>query len=253
MSTPLSDIVQFLDSQLNTAAVRDASVALNGLQVENDGSVSSVALAVDASQKTLEDAVAMGTDLLIVHHGLYWSGLRPLTGWWKKKLCTCLNNNLAVYSSHLPLDLHPTLGNNACIAESLGLRDISPEVDMGGVNIGFAGEFDGTIGELRDTFAQILGGEVTSVIHDEDAPAGRVAICSGGGGTEIYQMQSKGYSCYITGEENHWVSNAAADMGMSILFGGHYATETFGVKALGKLLTEQFGLACHFIDNPTNM
>ncbi len=251
--TALHDIVTLLDRELQTSCIRDASSALNGLQVENNGLVSKVALAVDASQKTLDAAVAAGADLLIVHHGLFWSGLRPITGWWKKKLCTCLDNNLAVYSAHLPLDLHPQLGNNAGIAAGLELRDLAPEVDYGGQSIGLSGFYDGSVGELKAQFETLLGSPVTGYIADDSAPAGRVALCSGGGGNEIYQMQAKGYGTYITGEENHWVVNAAEDMGMNLLFGGHYATETFGVKSLGALLAEQYELPTLFLDHPTQM
>lgn len=249
----LSDIVTLLDNSLSIRDIRDASVALNGLQVENDGKVSKVALAVDGSQKTIEDAIAAGADLLILHHGIYWCGLRPMTGWFKKKIVTCLEHNLAVYSAHLPLDLHPELGNNAGIARALGLQDCQPEVDYHGTMIGISGEFSGTVGELQAQYAQICGSTVTGVVHHANAPAGRIAICSGGAGEEIYQMQAKGYSTYLTGEENHWVRNAAADMGINILFAGHYATETFGVKSLGVLLQKEFNLPTVFIDNPTGM
>lgn len=251
--TTLHEITNLLDSTLRIAEIKDASVALNGLQVENNGSVTKVALAVDGSQKTIEDAIAAGADMLILHHGIYWCGLRPMTGWFKKKIETCLNHNLAVYGAHLPLDLHPELGNNAGIAAALGLTDCSPEVNYHGINIGIAGDFHGTVGELRAKYADITGSAVTGIVHDADAPAGRVAVCSGGAGDEIYQMQAKGYGTYLTGEENHWVSNAAQDMGINILFAGHYATETFGVKALGALLEQQFGLPTVFIDNPTGM
>ncbi len=242
-----------LDSTLRIAEVKDAPVALNGLQVENNGQVTKVALAVDGSQKTIEAAIAAGADLLILHHGIYWCGLIPMTGWFRKKICTCLEHNLAVYGAHLPLDMHPELGNNAEIAAALGLKDCSPEVNYKGTLIGRSGEFCGTVGELRAKFAEICGGEVTGYVANPDAPAGRVAVCSGGAGDSVYEMHAKGYSTYLTGEENHWVVNAAEDCGINILFGGHYNTETFGVKALGRLLEQKFGLPTVFIDNPTGM
>ncbi len=251
--TKLDDIVRVLDSTLRICEIRDAAVAANGLQVENNGCVSKVALAVDGSQKTIDDAIAAGADLLVLHHGIYWCGLRPMTGWFKKKIETCLQHNLAIYSAHLPLDLHPELGNNARMAQALGLQDCSPEVDYHGTMIGMSGYYPGTVGDLQQKYAEICGSAVTGMVHDTTAPAGRVAICSGGGGEEIYQMQAKGYGTYLTGEENHWVRNAAADMGINILFAGHYATETFGVKAVGELLHAQFGLPTVFIDNPTGM
>ena len=253
MSTPLSDIVSLLDTTLRIRDITDASVALNGLQVENNGSVTKVALGVDGSQKTIDDAIAAGADLLVLHHGIFWCGLQPVKGWWKQKIAACLNNNLAIYSAHLPLDLHPTLGNNAGIARALELQDVQPEVDYHGTLIGLSGYFPGTVAELRTKYAEITGAEITGVVHDATLPAGRIALCSGGGGEEIYQMHSKGYGTYLTGEENHWVSNAARDRGVNILCAGHYATETFGVRAIGQLLKEKFGLPIVFIDNPTGM
>ena len=249
----LADIVSLLDETLKIHEAKDAPMALNGLQVENDGRVSRVAMAVDASQATLDAAVAAGADLLIVHHGLFWSGLRPLTGWWKKKLITCINNNLAIYSAHLPLDMHQVLGNNACIARALELTDIQPEIDCGGCCIGMAGTFAGTVGELAASFAEVTGAPVRGTILNTSAPAGRVAACSGGAAGEIYQAAAKGYSCYLSGEELHWAATAAEDMGVNLLLAGHYATETFGVQALGDLLAKRFGLPTLFIDKPTGM
>lgn len=251
--TPLNDIVSLLDTTLRIAEIHDAPVALNGLQVENNGRITKVALAVDGSQRTIDDAIAAGADLLILHHGIFWSGLRPLTGWWKAKVETAFQANLAIYAAHLPLDLHPELGNNAGIARGLGLTDITPEIDYHGTTIGLAGTYRGTVGQLRDAYAALTGAEVTGIVHDPAAPAGRIVVCSGGAGEEIYQVQEKGYTTYLTGEENHWVSNAARDMGINMLFAGHYATETFGVKSLGALLQERFGLPTVFIDNPTGM
>lgn len=252
-NTPLSDIVTLLDTTLRIREVKDASVALNGLQVENSGEITKVALAVDGTQKTIEDAIAAGADLLVLHHGIYWSGLLPLTGWWKRKIETCLKHNLAIYAAHLPLDAHPTLGNNAGIAQALGLQETEPELEMHGTSIGISGIFPGTVGELRACYASVTGAPVTGIVHDADAPAGRVVICSGGGGPEIYSIRDRGYTTYLTGEENHWVQNAAHDMGVNILFAGHYATETFGVRAVGELLHERFGLPTVFIDNPTGL
>ena len=246
--TKLEDIVTLLDATLRTGEVKDAPVALNGLQVENDGCVRKVALAVDGSQRTLDAAVAAGADLLVLHHGLFWCGLRPLTGWWKRKVETCLRANLAVYAAHLPLDVHPELGNNAQLAAALGLQDIRPELEYC-----YSGVFPGTVAELRDRYAAVTGCPITGPMLTPDAPAGRVMLCSGGGGPEVYAVQKLGYQTFLTGEENHWVSYTAEDMGMNLFFAGHYATETFGVKALGRLLEERFGLPVVFLDNPTGM
>lgn len=253
MSIPLSSIVSLLNSTLRIDEVHDASVALNGLQIENNGFVSKVALAVDGSQKSIDDAIAAGADLLLLHHGLYWSGLRPLTGWWKHKIVSCLRANLAVYAAHLPLDIHPVLGNNACIASALGLLDIQPDVDIHGQRVGLSGYFQGSVNELKERYGAVTGSRITGFTSRGESPAGRVALCSGDAGDSIYQMKEKGFTCYLTGEENHWVCNAARDMDISVFFAGHYATETFGVRALGKFLQEEFGLPFVFLDNPTGM
>lgn len=246
--TKLEDIVNLLDTTLRVKDVKDAPVALNGLQVENNGEVHKVALAVDGSQRTLDAAVAAGADLLVLHHGLYWCGLRPLTGWWKRKVETCLQANLAVYSAHLPLDIHPELGNNARLAQALGLQETQQELEYC-----LSGVFPGTVAELRTRYAEVTGSEITGSMQSPDEPAGRVVICSGGGGPELYAVQKLGFRTFLTGEENHWVTYTAEDMGMNLFFAGHYATETFGVKALGELLSERFGLPVVFLDNPTGM
>lgn len=251
--TSLHTIVGLLDTTLNVSEIKDAPMAMNGLQVENDGCVSKVALAVDGSQKTIEAAIAEGADLLILHHGIYWCGLVPMTGWFRKKISACLDHRLAVYSAHLPLDIHPELGNNACISKALGLTGIHPEINIHGAMVGMAGEFPGTVGELQTAYAAITGADITGYITDPEAQAGKIAVCSGAAGDQIYQLHAKGYRTYLTGEENHWVRNAAEDLGMNLLFAGHYATETFGVRALGDFLHARFGLPTVFIDHPTGM
>ncbi len=252
----LSEVVEFMDSTLGISpetARRDAPSALNGLQVENDGRVHKVAAAVDGTQRTLEDAVESGADLLLLHHGLFWGGLRPITGWWRKKIRLCLENNLAVYSAHLPLDVHPVLGNNACIARGLGLQDVSPALESHGIQMALIGSFNGSLAELRQKYAELTGAKVTGHLADPEAPAERVMICSGAAGAEIYHVRESGVNTFLTGEENHWVLNAAKDMGMNLLFAGHYATETFGVQALANLLAKRYDLPTQFIHNPTGL
>lgn len=254
MSVALQDIVSFLDETLHVDTLKDYPNAFNGLQIENNGIVTRVAVAVDATRHTLEEAIALGADILIAHHGVFWGGLQPITGWRKKTIETALHGNLAVYAAHLPLDMHHKLGNNAVIARLLKLRNISPEIECFSQNIGIAGDFDGTLGELKIAYERILGSCVSGVMSDSsDTPVGRIAICSGAAAGEIYKLHDKGYRTYLTGEKCHWAFGAAEDMGMNILFGGHYATETFGVQAVGRLLQEKFGLTYSFIHHPTGV
>ncbi len=254
MSVALQTVVSFLDETLRINAVKDYPNAFNGLQIENNGSVNRVAVAVDATRRTLEEAVTLGADLLIVHHGIFWGGMQPITGWRKKTIETALYGNLAIYAAHLPLDMHPKLGNNAEIARLLSLRNTESEIECFGENIGIAGDFDGTLGELKVAFERILGSPVFGVMSDSpDAPVGRIAVCSGAAAGEIYKLHDKGYRTYLTGEQCHWAFGTAEDMDMNILFGGHYATETFGVRALGQLLQEKFALPHSFIHHPTGV
>ncbi len=255
-SVRLTEIVRLLDTTLDISpatAGRDATVALNGLQVENDGTVHKVAAAVDGTLKTLRDAIDCGADLLLLHHGLFWGGLRPITGWWREKIELCLKHNLAVYSAHLPLDVHPTLGNNACLVRELGLVNTSPTLEHRGLHLALCGDFPGSMAQLRERYAAVTGSPITGYVRDAAAPAGRVLVCSGAAGPEIYRVQECGITTFLTGEQNHWVLNAAADMGINLLFAGHYATETFGVRALADLLAEKYGLPTQFIHNPTGL
>ena len=252
-SVQLHTIVSLLNNLLSIQTIQDSPMAINGLQVENNGQVHKIALAVDATQKTLDDAVEAGADLLIAHHGVFWCGLRPIVGWWRRKIETCLNHNLAVYSAHLPLDVHPTLGNNIGIARALRLSRISSEMERHGIALAVSGVFNGSVDELRRAYAEVTEAEVTGNVDDPEAPAGRVIISSGSAGPEIYRIQEKGFTTFLTGEQNHWVLNAAHDMHMNVLFAGHYASETFGVKSLGAMLHERYLLPTVFIHNPTRM
>lgn len=250
--TSLADITSFLDNELHCADFVDSPRAVNGLQLENNGLVSRVAVAVDGTQRCIEAAIGSGADLLVVHHGIFWSGQLPITGWWKRKIETAMRANLAIYAAHLPLDMHPELGNNACIARQLGLARAVIDTDSRGTPVRAAGDFSGTAAELKTACERLLGTTVTAVLAGEpDAPVGRMAICSGDAAGDIYDVFSSGYRTYLTGELCHWAIGAAHDLGMNLLFGGHYATETFGVRQLGSLLERRFGLPWIFIDQPT--
>lgn len=251
---PLRNIVSLLDNTLEIGMIQDSPLAVNGLQIDNDsGVVHKVALAVDTCTKTIEDSIAAGADLLVVHHGIFWCGLRPLTGWWREKISLCLQHGLSIYSAHLPLDLHPTLGNNACLARKLGLVDVTPALKHHGSSLAVVGTFQGSVHELKECYAAVTGSEVSGVIHDGNAQAGKVLVCSGDAGTDIYRVLNTGVSTFLTGEQNHWVFNAARDTGLNIMFAGHYATETFGVRALGELIAQRFRIPTVFIDNPTGI
>ena len=240
------------DNLLRISEIGDWDAALNGLQLENDGSVRKIAAAVDASTRTIEAAIACGADLLVVHHGLFWRGLQPITGGFARQLRLAFHHNLAIYSAHLPLDVHPTLGNNALLAATLGLIDTQPFLEMKGQLAGLRGTSDLPLAQLKAKLEQSLGGPVKLCAHGP-ADARSVAVVTGGAGSEIYEVAKAGINTFITGEAPHWAAVAAQELGINLLLGGHYATETFGVEALAAHLGERFGLPQEFIDVPTGL
>ncbi len=251
MSVELSSVVQFLNDILSVEKVPDASGAQNGLQLENNGQVTRVAVAVDGSEQTIRAALDMGADLLILHHGIFWQKMIPVTGISYRKLKMAMDGNLAIYSAHLPLDIHPVHGNNALLAKACGITPGTQGVDYHGVSLGNHGVFNGTCAELKALLEKELGVPVDAYwASSADAPAGDVFICSGGAGEEVCQVAALGCNTYVTGEGSHWTIPMAAELGINLIFGGHYHTETCGVKALGALLKETYGLDYAFIEMP---
>lgn len=251
MSIDLYSITAFLDKILSIDAIPDSPRALNGLQLENDGTVTKVAVAVDGSEQAIRTALERGADLLLLHHGLFWQSMQPVTGIAYRKMKMAMDGNLAVYAAHLPLDIHPVYGNNALLAKACGIRSTGAGLDHHGVSLGMHGEFPGTCRELAERLETALGAPVQAFwAESPNAPAGNVFICSGGGGDELVRIASLGCLTYVTGEGSHWNIPMAGELGINLVFGGHYFTETFGVKALGQLLQDVYRLDYTFIDLP---
>lgn len=248
----LSELSTYLDAYLRVAEVPDYPSAINGLQVENDGEVRTVAVAVDAVQVTIEGAAQAGADLLLVHHGLFWDGNQPITGRRYRRLRQLLRANLAVYSAHLPLDVHPEVGNNVVLAKELGIEVRGSLGEYRGSPVGVWGELDITRKALAESLRVTLGGEVR-VIAGGPERVRRVGVITGGAGDQIDSARALGLDAFITGEGAHHVYFDAEEGGINLLLGGHYATEVWGVRALARHLEEKFGLPWTFIDHPTGM
>jgi len=251
-SAALFRIAQYCDHLLKTSSFQDWDGAVNGLQVENRGRVTRIAAAVDASLATARLAVKAGADLLIVHHGLFWSPSHPWTGKKYELLRLLIDNNLAVYSSHLPLDAHPKLGNNVQLCRTLGLRNLKPFFKSKGQLIGFRS--NGRV--RRDDLARRLSG--ATGVTPKLLPGGpsvcrKIGVVTGGAGSELAQAAGEGVDTFITGEGPHWTYAQAEELGINVLYGGHYATETFGVKALAAELSRIFRVPWSFIDHPTGL
>jgi len=248
----LSDLVAFCDAYLHVAQVVDAPEALNGLQLENNGGVTRIAAAVDLNLATIKLAREAKADLLLVHHGLFWSGLRPLVGPGYKRIRDLLGGNLAVYSAHLPLDIHPEVGNAAVLARELGVRVHGEFAVWHGQACGLWGDLDLPRDELASRLARALG-QPAKAMDFGPQRVRRVGIATGGGGSMIAQAAAAGLDTYITGEGAHYTYFDAEELGLNVYFGGHYATETFGVKALARHLSEKFSLPWLFLDHPTGL
>jgi dinuclear metal center YbgI/SA1388 family protein len=248
----LSDIVCHCDQLLRTAEVNDWDRAHNGLQVENDGRITRLAATVDASLATVTLAIAAKADLLIVHHGLFWSDTVPWTGRRRELQRLLLNHNLAIYSSHLPLDLHPKLGNNAQLATALGFKRLKPFFFEKGAHIGLQTTAKIRRDELATRLARATG-VAPKLLPGGAGECRRIGIVTGGAGAELKKAAAEGVDTFITGEGPHWTFALAEELGLNVFYGGHYATETFGVKALAAHLAQKYRLPWCFLDHPTGL
>jgi dinuclear metal center YbgI/SA1388 family protein len=249
---PLSTLVRYCDQTLRTTEVTDSDRACNGLQMENRGAVTSIAATVDASLATVRLAVTAKVDLLIVHHGLFWSQRHPWTGQNHTLLELLMENNLAVYSSHLPLDLHPRLGNNAQLAAALGLKKLKPFFFEKGQSLGWQARQKIPRTELSAHLARALG-HAPLLLPGGPEMCERIGVVTGGAGGELKLAASEGVDTFVTGEGPHWTHSLAEELGVNVFYGGHYATETFGVKALAAELSKKFKLPWMFLDHPSGL
>lgn len=249
----LTDLAAYIDQELRVAEIADYPGAANGLQMENrPGEVTKIAAAVDATLPVMRKAAAAAADLLLVHHGMFWGGAQPWTGSVFQKLRLCLESGLAIYSAHLPLDFHPTLGNEALLARALGFEPCGTFLKTKGADSGALVRAEIPRGDLAARLERATGA------RPHLCPAGpeiarRIGIATGGAGSEVAAAAAAGVDTFITGEGPHWSYTLAEELGINVLYGGHYATETFGVKALARHLSEKFGLPWEFIEHPTGM
>ena len=251
------DIAARFDDELDTAAYADLDASPNGLQVgAADQSVDTVAFAVDAAVETIEQAAAGGADLLVAHHGLVWGSIERLTGREYRRIAPLVDNDLGLYVSHLPLDGHQELGNAAGLADLLGLGDREPFGTVGPEYIGQRGRLDEpmAVDDLAATLDDELdtGGESARLLDFGPETVEDVAIVTGSGADWLGEVADAGADLFITGEGKQQAFHEAREAGLDVLLAGHYATETFGVRALQDL-AEDWGLDTAFVDCPTGL
>jgi len=255
----LDEIVRYLDAELRTREVPDYDAALNGLQLGQVGrDVKRVAAAVDFSLDSVNGAVREKADLLIVHHGMFWRGAQPLVGPNLERLQSVIAGNLAVYSSHIPLDLHPKLGNNVLLARELGLQHQNTFGKYKGIEIGVSGDCDIPTQTIADKLSAFSKSFRTTAVCTPIAPGRRTkrwAAITGAGvsSDSLEEARSRGVDTFIVGEGTHHTAVQAMEMGIVVMYGGHYATETLGVRALGANIADHFGTSHVFVDVPTGL
>lgn len=246
------ELAAWLDAYLRVAEVPDSANALNGLQVENGGRVTRIAAAVDASEAAITAAARSGCDLLLVHHGLFWDGNRPVTDRRYRRLRALFDAGVAVYSSHLPLDVHPDVGNNAVLARELGIELEGTFGEHRGVVLGRWGKLELTREALAARLDELLGGRVRMIAGGPER-LHRVGVITGGGGDLIGAAIDARLDAYVTGEGAHHTYFDAIEGRINVYYGGHYATETWGVRWLAEVLEREFGLPWEFLELPTGL
>lgn len=250
----LDRISDYLDDLLGNDEWSDVDGSVNGVQVQNSGDVEKVAFAVDATVLTIDKAAEVGADLLVTHHGVVWDGIERVTDQHYLRLKRLLENDVALYTSHLPLDAHGDIGNNVLLLQEL---DASPEEtfgSVGGMDIGYVGvlpsrmDFDDFVTGVED-----LVDYDSTVLGFGGDKVKRVAALTGSGGDYVGEAAAAGADVFLSGEPKHRSHHDAREHGINAVFAGHYHTETFGVRELRQLVDTEFGVETVYIKAPTKV
>jgi dinuclear metal center YbgI/SA1388 family protein len=252
-----TDLAAYTDELLDTAHTPDYPNAVNGLQLENRSTIRGVAAAVDFSTRAVQGAIESRANFLIVHHGMFWGGLAPISGPAYRILRLLIENDIAVYSSHLPLDRHPTLGNNVLLAEQLGLKPNGLFAQFENIFIGVSGDSDIDTAALIES-ARVFASGYGEIRTSRILPGRRTkrwGICTGAGASAetLKEASADGIDTLIVGEGSHWTAIHAEEHDLAIIYAGHYATETTGVRALARHIAEKHALPWTFVSAPTGL
>ncbi|MCO4781381.1 MAG: Nif3-like dinuclear metal center hexameric protein [Candidatus Cloacimonetes bacterium] len=248
------ELATHLDNLLDPDHISDVSV--NGLQVPGDGQITKVAVATDASLEVFEEAIKRKCNFLFVHHGMYWtfnkeSKITPLH---KKKLKLLFDNDLALYASHLPLDVHPIYGNNKSLFDLLDLQNQEQMGNFHGLQLGLMGNLKVEVN--FEVFTQFVEQKLEDKVKPymfNDKAVSKVAIITGQGQDGLFEAQSKGFDTFITGEINHYMYHVAKENNINLILAGHYRSETLGPKSIGSHLNRKFGYEIEFLEFPTGL
>lgn len=248
MSITRLELQNYLEGMLRVSEISD--YCPNGLQVEGTSKIEKIVTGVTASQALVDAAIQANADALIVHHGYFWKGeSQAVTGMKKRRLSALLSSNVNLFAYHLPLDVHPELGNNRQLASLLGIQNVSAVNSIKPIGVVMQGNFEKPIEatELQGVLRNLLGRDVLL-----EGPVSKsittVAWCTGGGQGFIEQAVERGVDAFITGEVSEQTVHTAREMGITFFAAGHHATERYGVKALGEHIAQQFDVTVEFID-----
>jgi len=246
-----NELTQYLDEYLNIRQVIDRSK--NGLQVEGPEEIRHIAFAVDSSLAGFRRAAELSAEMLIVHHGLFWGNEQALLGRHFRHIKTLIEGHVALYAAHLPLDVHQEVGNNVQLARMLALEITGAFGDYHGMPVGVACRApNGSMG--REEFVDLANGKLSTQCVAQAYGTDKIrkiGICSGAAADMIDQAALSRFDLFLTGETNHVYAHAAEENGLNVVYAGHYATETVGLKALAAHLASRFKLETTFIDLPT--
>jgi len=247
--TPLREIVDALDELLEVSSFHD--FCPNGLQVEGRSEVDRVVTGVSASVELFERALELGAGLVLVHHGLFWDGDEArVVGALRARLRLLLDAEVSLLAYHLPLDAHASLGNNVLIANGIGALPLRPFAPVSGRPVGWIATFNegGLAREELVARLATLTGRAPLAFLDGPEDVHTIGIVSGGGGRNVHDAIATGLDAFITGEPEEWARAVAREAGITYVACGHHATETFGIRALGELLSERFGIEHSYVD-----
>ncbi len=256
--TSLADIAAFADQLLDVAGILDYPGALNGVQFANRGEIERIVTAVDFSSAAIDGAIRSGARLVLVHHGMFWGGAQPIVGHRYRRVRALIEHDIGVYSSHLPLDVHPELGNNALLARRLGLEPSGGFASFQGKSIGLSGNASIPTRVLADRAAELsreFGGTLVSTPFESERVTRSWGLCTGAGADSatLREAAERGLDTVIVGEGPHHTAVEARELGIVVLYAGHYATETLGIRALGEAIASRFDIQSTFIDAPTGL
>lgn len=248
----LDKLIPYLDAELCLAEFTEDESA-NGLQIEGRATIRKVGLAVDACEYVFRKAAEKEIDFLFVHHGLIWGGLKAVSGVVRHRIKALLDSEISLYACHLPLDWHPKYGNNSELLRLLSIRKMGEFGKYHGKNISYWGRTtkEVSLDEFTGKIDKALGTRSSAISFNKKVR--NIGVVSGGGWFAINEAEKYGIDTFLTGEPSHSAYTLAEEMKVNLVFAGHYATETLGVKAVGEALKKRFGLDVEFIDHPTGL